>query len=103
MVALYEQYGTSFLSQLREEFAICLYDSKSQVFIAARDRYRIKLLFWTIADNRLLITAEIKAFVPLGWKPQWDVRSLADESWKFGCRTLFNGVQTVIPVLSHHV
>ena len=95
VVALYKHYGTSFLERLRGEFAFCLYDSKSQLLIAARDRYGIKPLFWTIVDGRLLIAAEAKAFLPLGWKPQWDVRALVDGSWQFGCQSLFSGVQKV--------
>ena len=95
VIALYKYYGTSFLEQLRGEFALCLYDSKIQFFVAAADRYRIKPLFWTVVDGRLLIAAEAKAFLPLGWKPEWDVRALVDGSWHFGCRTLFKGVQKV--------
>ena len=95
VIALYKHYGTSFLEQLRGEFAFCLYDSSTQFFIAARDRYGIKPLFWTIVDGRLLVAAEAKAFLPLGWKPEWDVRAFVDESWHFGCRTLFKGVQKV--------
>jgi asparagine synthase (glutamine-hydrolysing) len=95
VIALYKQYGSSFLEQLRGEFALCLYDSRAQYFIAARDRYGIKPLFWTIVNGRLLLAAEAKAFLPLGWEPEWDVRSLADDGWHFGCRTLFKGVQKV--------
>ena len=95
VVALYKYYGLSFLDQLRGEFALCLFDSRNDCFIAARDRYGIKPLFWTIADGRLLVAAEAKAFLPLRWKPEWDVRALMDEGWQFGCRTLFKGVQKV--------
>lgn len=95
VVALYKHYGTSFLEHLRGEFAFCLYDSRNQYFIAARDRYGIKPMFWTIVDGNLLIAAEAKGFLPLGWKPEWDVRALVDESWQFGCRSLFRDVQKV--------
>lgn len=93
VVALYKYYGTSFMEHLRGEFALCLYDSTTQFFVAARDRYGVKPLLWTVVDGRLLIAPEAKAFLPLGWKPEWDVRALMDESWHFGCRTLFKGVQ----------
>ncbi len=95
VIALYKYYGISFLSHLRGEFALCLYDSKTRFFIAARDRYGIKPLFWTIAEGRLLIAAEVKAFLPLGWKPQWDVKSLLDGGWNHDQRTLFEGVNKV--------
>lgn len=95
VIALYKHFGTSFLEQLRGEFAFCLYDSRTQFFIAARDRYGIKPLYRTVVDGRLLIAAEIKAFLPHGWKPEWDVRALIDEGLQFGCGTLFKGVQKV--------
>ena len=95
MIALYTHYGTSFLRYLRGEFALCLYDSRTQFFITVKESYGIKPLFWTVVDGRLLIAAEAKAFLPLGWKPEWDVRAFADEGWYTGCCTLFKRVQKV--------
>ena len=95
VIALYKYYGLSFLSKLRGEFALCLYDSRTQFFIAARASYGIKPLFWTIVEGRLLIFAEAKGFLPLGWKPEWDVKSLLDAGWNHDERTLFQGVQKV--------
>lgn len=95
VVALYKLYGLSFLRQLRGEFALCLYDSETKFFVAARDRYGIKPLFWTIQDGRLLIAAEAKAFLPLGWEPEWDVKSLLDGGWNHDQRTIFKNVSKV--------
>lgn len=95
VVALYEVYGTSFLSRLRGEFALCLYDSEKDYFVAARDRYGIKPLFWTVIGDRLLISAEAKGFLPLGWQPEWDVRSIREGGWNHDSRTLFKGVKKV--------
>ncbi|KAL8820236.1 MAG: hypothetical protein Q9223_001500 [Gallowayella weberi] len=97
VVALYEFYGTAFLSHLRGEFSLCLYDSKKEMFVAARDRSGVKPLFWTVVDNRLLFASEAKAFLPYGWKPEWDVRSLMDCDWLTEERTIFKGVQKVRP------
>lgn len=97
VIALYKYYGLSFLSHLRGEFALVLYDERSQLFVAARDRYGVKPLFWTIVDGRLLVAAEAKAFLPLGWQPEWDVRSLMDAGWRCDQRTVFKGVQTLRP------
>jgi asparagine synthase (glutamine-hydrolysing) len=79
-----------------------LWDENKKLFIAVRDRYGIKPLFWSIQDDgrgqggkRLLIAAEMKAFLPLGWKPEWDVRSLKDAGWGHDTRTLFKDVQKV--------
>ena len=95
VIALYKHYGLSFLSHLRGEFSLCLYDSETRFFVAARDRYGIKPLFWTIVDGRLLIAAEAKAFLPLGWQPEWDVKSLMDGGWSNDQRTVFQNVHKV--------
>jgi len=95
IIALYLQYGISFLSKLRGEFALCLYDSRSQIFIAARDRYGVKPLYWTFHDGRLLVAAEMKAFLPFGWEPEWDVRSLMEDGWHHDGRTIFKNVNKV--------
>lgn len=100
VVALYKHYGLSFLSRLRGEFALCLYDSRTQLFVAARDRYGIKPLFWTVLDGQLLVAAEAKAFLPLGWKPEWDVKSLLDGGWNHNERTIFRNVKKVMRMQS---
>jgi asparagine synthase (glutamine-hydrolysing) len=95
VLALYKYYGLSFLSQIRGEFSICLFDSERELFIAVRDRYGIKPLFWTIQNGELLVAAEIKAFLPLGWKPEWDVKSIVGGDFQIGNLTIFKNVQKV--------
>lgn len=95
VMALYEYYGVSFLSHLRGEFALCLYDGKKQLLLAARDRSGIKPLFWTVCDGRLLLASEAKALLPLGWRPHWDVRSIIDKGWLTEERTIFTGLRKV--------
>ena len=97
VVALYEYYGVSFISHLRGEFSLCLYDSRKQMFLASRDRSGVKPLFWTIVNNRLLVASEAKAFLPYGWQPEWDVRSIMDNGWFNDERTIFRGVRKVRP------
>ncbi|OJD36739.1 asparagine synthase [Diplodia corticola] len=99
VVALYLQHGLSFLARLRGEFSLCLYDSRSQLFVAARDRYGIKPLFWRVDDGRcrIEVAAEAKAWLPLGWAPEWDVKSLMEAGWNHDSRTLFRGVRKVRP------
>lgn len=93
-----------------------LYDEERRLFLAARDRYGIKPLFWTLLDGdegdkeggggergrerRLLVSAEAKGFLPLGWRPEWDVKALVDAGWGHDTRTVFKGVQKVRDVSS---
>ncbi|KAL3486096.1 asparagine synthase-domain-containing protein [Aspergillus germanicus] len=100
VLALYHIFGApDFFTHLRGEFAFVLYDERPgyQRLIAARDRYGIKPLVYTRLGPQLLIASEAKAFLPLGWKPRWDVRAIADAGWMFDDRTLFRGVQKVLP------
>ncbi|KAF2151719.1 asparagine synthase [Myriangium duriaei CBS 260.36] len=97
IIALYEFYGLNFVHYLRGEFACVLFDEAKQLFVAVRDRYGIKPLYWTVQGGRLLVAAEIKAFLPLGWKAEWDVRSLRDAGWNHDERTLFSGVAKIRP------
>ncbi|KAK8101406.1 amidase chyE [Apiospora kogelbergensis] len=119
-VALYRRYGApEFLRHLRGEFSLVLYDDRTGDVIAAKDRFGIKPLFWTIAesggidgvdsvdgcdadntnhpDKELWIAAEMKAFLPLGWKPEWDVEAIAMDTWSLGSNTTFKGVKRVDP------
>lgn len=95
VVALYQYYGLGFLSKLNGEYAICIYDSERKLLIAARDRSGVKPLYWTVAEGKLLVASEMKAFLPLGWKPEWDVGSLVDGGWNTDARTIFRGVRKV--------
>ena len=95
-LALYAKHGLGFLSHLRGEYALCLYDSKRDLFVAARDRYGIKPLFWRRDEKgSIWLGAEIKAFLGPGWQPEWDVDAMADGGWGQDTRTLFKGVNKV--------
>ena len=95
VIALYQLHGTSFIKHLRGEFALCLYDSRTKTFLAARDRYGVKPLFYGRLDGSLLVAAEVKAFAPLGLRAEWDVQALTDRGYAHDQRTIFNGVSKV--------
>lgn len=100
VIALYKAYGApGFLEHLRGEFSFVLYDERegSRRVIASRDRYGIKPLFWTVVDDKVLFAAEMKAFLPMGWKPEWDVRGITDSGWILDDRTMFKGVRKLMP------
>ncbi|KAM0207028.1 hypothetical protein ACHAPA_011855 [Fusarium lateritium] len=108
VIALYEVFGSpSFLYHLRGEFSFVLYDEDKQQVIAGRDRYGIKPLFWTVVKERdhinqekkrMLFASEAKAFLPLGWSPEWDTESIATGAFDYdGEKTLFKDVRKIRP------
>lgn len=100
-VALYTIYSTPAFLDLRGEFSLIIYDQRQGRVIAARDRFGIKPLFWTVFDEGdkrvLLFATEAKAFLGMGWKPRWDVQSIFQGGWVIDDRTLFKGVKKLIP------
>ncbi|KAI8879380.1 asparagine synthetase [Backusella circina FSU 941] len=94
---LYEEYGLSFVDHLRGEFAICIWDARVQRLIAVRDRFGLKPLHYTVVNNTLMLASEIKAFLPLGWRPQWDMSSIVHFNHIFGNKTCFKGVHRIPP------
>lgn len=95
VLALYQCYGLDFLEHCRGEFSICLYDTEKDLFLAVRDRYGIKPLFWTLQNDELWVAAEMKAFIPLGWQPEWDTSSIVNGDFHIGSQTIFKDVQKV--------
>lgn len=105
-VALYEAHRgegdvAGFLTRLRGEFALVVHDERDGRVVAARDRFGIKPLFWTVVGDdeqrRLLIAAEAKAFLAMGWEPEWDVGGIVEAGWAMDERTVFKGVRKVPP------
>ncbi len=99
---LYEEYGTDFVHHLRGEFALILYDQDRNRLIAARDRFGIKPLVYTItSDGTLYCASEAKALFAAGaLTPEWD-----EDAYNHACamqylpadKTLFKGVMQLRP------
>lgn len=94
---LYREYGAGCLKYLRGEFAFTLWDSKNQLFIAARDRMGIKPLFYTTYENKLYFASEIKALFAAGVPAAWDEESYTSRAFFFRDRTLFKNIHQVPP------
>ncbi|KAF7349691.1 Asparagine synthetase domain-containing protein [Mycena sanguinolenta] len=96
VVQLYKRDGIDLLPSLRGEFAFVLYDSTRRLMLAARDRFGIKPLYYTISDGRLLIASEMKAFLAFGWKAKWDIDSVVHNGDFSDDRTIFKGVNKLM-------
>ncbi len=98
-LALYEKLGGDFVHRLRGEFAVVIADERRRCLIAARDRFGIKPLYYSVVGGDVLIASEIKALVALGVPARWDSDAFFAEchSVRPPDRTLFAGVYAVPP------
>ena len=61
IVHLYEKHGRKFVDYLNGQFAIALWDQRSQLLLLCRDRVGIRPLFYTDNGHTLAFASEIKA------------------------------------------
>ena len=59
----YLMYGTSFVSQLNGIFSFAIYDETLQRLFLFRDRLGVKPLFYTLFNNTLIFSSELKGIL----------------------------------------
>ena len=69
---LYEEHGPGCLAHLRGEFALALWDGRSDRLFAARDRFGIKPLYYAEHGGALVLASEAKALFAAGVPARWD-------------------------------
>src|SRR6516165_10909140 len=97
---LYEDLGTACLRELRGEFAFVLWDGPNDTLFAARDRFGIKPLYYTVYRDTLYLASEIKALLAAGVPARWDRTAFYQGNHFLGTppdRTLFEGIYPVPP------
>ncbi len=63
IVHLYEEYGEQLFTHLNGMFAICVYDTKNDVFLVGRDRTGEKPVLYHETDEHILVASELKALL----------------------------------------
>lgn len=66
IIHLYREFGLGCFDQLRGEFAFLLYDRAKRLFIAARDRFGIKPLYFSQVEDGFVFGSELKALFASG-------------------------------------
>ena len=96
---LFEEQGARSVHSLRGEFAFAIWDERDQILFAARDRFGIKPLYYTLHDGNFYLASEVKAFVDLGVPLAWDRDTLYDIHFVTHApdRSLFKGIYQVPP------
>ncbi|KAF8207441.1 hypothetical protein K438DRAFT_2077706 [Mycena galopus ATCC 62051] len=93
VVQLYKRDVANLLFHLRGEFAFALYDANRPLLLAARDRFGIKPLYYTVPNGCILFGSEMKAFMGPGWQAEWDIESIVNNADFADERTFFKGVK----------
>lgn len=107
---MWEEYGEKMFDHLKGQFAFCLWDTRQNCLILARDRIGICPLFWSIqrpkegplaGSNVLLFASEVKALIASGMvEPKADPRGI-NHIFSFfaipGPVTCFEGVSLLLP------
>ena len=67
---LWEDHGEGLLDHLKGQFAFCVYDSRRDELLLARDRFGICPLYWTVRRHGettyLLFASEVRALLASG-------------------------------------
>ncbi len=100
LLHLYEELGTQCLGKLRGEFAFALWDARNRILFAARDRFGIKPLYYSLDGDALRLASEAKALFALGCEAGLDNESLyqaLSTQYPLENRSLYRGVYHVPP------
>lgn len=76
VIHLYNEFGLDFVTYLRGEFAIIIYDIKAHKMIIVRDRFGIKPLCYYLKNGTFYCASEAKAIFAAGVAMKWDLQSL---------------------------
>jgi asparagine synthase (glutamine-hydrolysing) len=96
---LFEDRGARALHSLRGEFAFAIWDERDGQLFAARDRFGIKPLYYTVHESTFYLASEVKALAELGVPLRWDRETLFDMHFVSHPpdRTLFAGIYQLPP------
>jgi asparagine synthase (glutamine-hydrolysing) len=96
---LFEERGPRAVHALRGEFAFAIWDERDGQLFAARDRFGIKPLYYTVFDGTCYLASEVKALAAMGVPLRWDRETLYDVHFVSHPpdRSLFAGIYQLPP------
>lgn len=76
ILAMYQKHGLDALNQMDGMFSFCIYDKQNECVVIARDHFGIKPLVYTICNNALYFSSEVKSFYAIPeWKAEPDMNA----------------------------
>ena len=80
------EYGTDVLKKLNGIFSFAIWNDKKQELFLARDHFGIKPIFYTVINNTLIFSSEIKSILCYpGFIPSIDKQGISE---LIGLRTM---------------
>ena len=70
IIAAYSRWGKNCVSRFNGMFAFAIWDKQDKVLFIARDRLGIKPLYYSVNENRLVFSSEIRALLESGEVPR---------------------------------
>lgn len=101
LVKGFEKIGHEIFPLLNGMFGFVIYDARSRSLTLARDRFGIKPLYYSVVDEMLIVSSEIKAFFTFpNFKKKFNSHHVSDFLSYLtlpGKETFFSGVNKVLP------
>lgn len=98
---LYEEKGIGFLNELNGEFAVSIYNSKTNELLLARDRFGIRPLYYTFYKNQFIFASEIKSIFAACNMPRLIDPIALDQIFTFWTtlpgKSVFKDIHEVLP------
>jgi asparagine synthase (glutamine-hydrolysing) len=102
ILALYQEYGPSFIEKLEGQFSFIIVDKSQSKIILGRDSWGITPLFYKIIGSTLIVSSSIKSILESGFveSAELDPFGIAESWMLYGPtppRTCFKDIQQLIP------
>ncbi|VAX20952.1 Asparagine synthetase [glutamine-hydrolyzing] [hydrothermal vent metagenome] len=101
LLHLYEEKGIDFLQELNGQFAFALWDVQKKEMILGRDRVGIRPLHYTVSNNQLFFSSEIKSIFTQKSIERSIDPSVLDQIFSYWTplpgETIFKGIKEVPP------
>ncbi len=97
----YLEWGDALFPKLNGIFSLAIYNRKEGKVLLARDRFGVKPLYYTLKEDQLIFSSEIKGILSAQRvSPRIDYQGLHEflyYGYALGDRTLFKGVYKLMP------
>ena len=97
----YSKFGLGFCDWLRGMYAIAIYDPQKNYLVLSRDPFGIKPLYFSQTDKAFAFASEPNALLAAGFGTRRlrenSVRELLQLQFTIGSKTLFEGIERVLP------